>query len=639
LSEVQGEAALLAHPELEFVPDTPIRHRGDMEEEMSGQLEVRGRVPSLHARLPTLVSFYGGSDYYYSAAESLKSDCDRLGMPYFIEEIDADGLDWGQICRLKIDFYRRMHAKFGAILWVDVDTRLLAIPEVLRGCNFDIAGFCGRYRYIRDYDPYESTRFWIPSVLYFGMTNKASRFLDLMSGVEQSAAARVTDDWVLHETWTTHGEQLTVGLLSPELVVRNASVATPASVFVSGESGNVPSFRGQVAQHQRRIDNPSLRSKILGAEAMDAMKAGNSSWAVRMADRSAAALPDDPEATVRLSRYLKLDKQMDESQGVLTSYLARLPEESAVREELLKRLQERKDFHGCRDQLQYLLVSDDDSVRARAQSVAYDVSLDERAAAAGIPDSSRVSMWWMKTPYPGNFGDILSPWIVEKVSGAPVKFGRRDAGLLAIGSIIKFATEKSTVWGSGSPRTSDKLSAEARYKAVRGPLTRDRVLESGGICPPVYGDPGLLLPRYLPRTNRNPSFKLGFIRHVSQNAMNLNFDGVKDIRLSGVGEAAIERVVDEIVDCELILSTSLHGIIIANAYGIPARWCTFAHDEAGIAGDGLKFADYFLSVGLPAQIVHPLERDEVLGEHLARLCPGSVAINFDEQRLVDAFHS
>lgn len=607
---------------------------------MSGQPGDGRRGPSRSTTgLPTLVSFYAGDAYYSSAAERLKADCVRLGMPHCIEKLDAAGLEWDQICRLKIDFYRRMHAKFGAILWVDVDTRLLDIPEVLESCNFDIAGFCGRFRYIRDYDPYETTRFWIPAVLYFGGTIKAARFIELMNDAERSATTRVTDDWVLHETWTTHGDQLSVGLLSPELIVRDSAVATESSVFVIGESGNVSSFRQQVEQHQRRIDSPSLRSRVLGAEATDAMKAGDNVGALRLAQRSATALPSDPEAVVRLSRYLKLNKQGAESQGVLTTYLERTPDESAVREELLRRLQEQKDFKGCRAQIEHLLLNEDVSVRARAKSAAYDVSLDERAAAAGIPDSSRVSMWWMKTPYPGNFGDILSPWIVEKVSGVPAKFGRRDSSLLAIGSIIRFATEKSTVWGSGAPRMSDRLSSEARYKAVRGPLTRDLVLESGGRCPAIYGDPGLLLPRYLPRMNRQPTYKLGFIRHVSQNAIDLKFDGVKDIRLAGVGESTIERVVDDVLDCEMILSTSLHGIIVANAYGIPARWCTFADDGSSIAGDGLKFADYFLSVGLPIQTVHPLKVTDVLGEHLARLCPSSVTIDFDEERLLDTFHS
>lgn len=611
-----------------------------MEAELSGQSEASTTaLPQPAAGLPTLVSFYAGDAYYSSAASRLKADCERLGMPHCIEELDASGLEWDQICRLKIDFYKRMHAKFGAILWVDVDSRLLAIPEVLENCKFDIAGFCGRFRYIRDYDPYETTRFWIPAVLYFGGTAKASRFIELMHDAERSSAARVTDDWVLHETWTTHGDQLSVGLLSPELIVRDSAGATESSVFVIGESGNVSSFRWQVEQHQRRIDSPALRSRVLGAEAVDAMKAGDNAGALRLAQRAATALPSDSESVIRLSRYLKLNKQEDESQRVLAAHLERSPDESAVREELLKRLLEQKDFRGSRAQVEYLLLHEDASVRARAESAAYEVSLDERAAAAGIPDSSRIAMWWMKTPYPGNFGDILSPWIVEKVSGVPAKFGRRDSSLLAIGSIIKFATEKSTVWGSGSARMSDRLSPKAQYKAVRGPLTKDLVLESGGKCPPIYGDPGLLLPQYLPRVNHQPTYKLGFIRHVSQNALNLKFDGVKDIRLTGAGESTIERVVNDVVDCEMILSTSLHGIIVANAYGIPARWCAFTDAAPTIAGDGLKFADYFLSVGLPVQTVHPLKSTDVLGEHLARLCPGSVAIDFNEQRLLDAFHS
>lgn len=588
--------------------------------------------------LPTLVSFYAGDAYYFEAAQRLKHDCERLGMPHYIEELDADNLDWGQICRLKIDFYRRMHARFGAILWVDVDTRLLATPELLRDCKFDLAGFGGRYRYIRDYDPYESTRFWVPSVLFFGATDKASRFIEMMSRVEMSAADQVTDDWVLHETWTTHKEQLSVALLPPEIVVRDGAVATEASVFVHGDSGNVSSFRGQVVQHQRRIDNRLLRSKILGAEAMDAMKSGDKDMAVRLALRSATAEPGDPAATIRLSRYLKLAGRGADSQDVLDEYLGRLPDATAVREELLKRQWEHSDFAGCHDQLRHLSLSDDPSVRARAESLAYDVSRDERAEAAGIPDSARVSLWWMKTPYPGNIGDVLSPWIVEKVSGAPVKFGRRESSLLAAGSIIKFATRESTVWGAGASRTLDRLSPDAKYKAVRGPLTREGVLASGGACPPVYGDPGLLLPRYLPRTQHNPSFKLGFIRHATPAAKACTFDGVKDIRLDGVGDAAIERVVGEILDCEMILSSSLHGIIIANAYGIPARWCAFAGDGEP-AGDGMEFADYFQSVGLPLQTVHYLDGDDVIGEHLASLCPSTVSLHFDEQRLIDAFHS
>jgi hypothetical protein len=46
------------------------------------------------------------------------------------------------------------------------------------------------------------------------------------------------------------------------------------------------------------------------------------------------------------------------------------------------------------------------------------------------------------------------------------------------------------------------------------------------------------------------------------------------------------------------LSSSLHGLIVAHAYGIPAVWCDFADRPHAIAGDGTKFHDYFASIGL-----------------------------------------
>ncbi|HCI5723053.1 TPA: hypothetical protein NPO34_005233, partial [Klebsiella variicola subsp. variicola] len=55
-----------------------------------------------------------------------------------------------------------------------------------------------------------------------------------------------------------------------------------------------------------------------------------------------------------------------------------------------------------------------------------------------------------------------------------------------------------------------------------------------------------------------------------------------------------EFVVDEIISCEYILSTSLHGVIVAQAYDIPTLW--IKHND--INTDGIKFYDYFDSVGI-----------------------------------------
>ena len=75
---------------------------------------------------------------------------------------------------------------------------------------------------------------------------------------------------------------------------------------------------------------------------------------------------------------------------------------------------------------------------------------------------------------------------------------RNHPSYVAVGSVVTRARRDSTVWGSGSfgseRRSLFKSSAE--YRAVRGPLTRSRLLDVGIDCPRVYGDPALLVPMH-----------------------------------------------------------------------------------------------------------------------------------------------
>lgn len=57
----------------------------------------------------------------------------------------------------------------------------------------------------------------------------------------------------------------------------------------------------------------------------------------------------------------------------------------------------------------------------------------------------------------------------------------------------------------------------------------------------------------------------------------------------------MEKVVGEILACEYVLSTSLHGVIIAHAYKIPSLWIRKGYIDT----DGFKFHDYFTSVDIP----------------------------------------
>jgi hypothetical protein len=199
-----------------------------------------------------------------------------------------------------------------------------------------------------------------------------------------------------------------------------------------------------------------------------------------------------------------------------------------------------------------------------------------------------IRAWWSRGPKPGNLGDMLTPVVLEGL-GHRVKWTpRAGAELLAIGSVVRFAEAGQTVWGSGAMWVNDRPSPKARYLAVRGPLTRDAVLRAGGECPEVYGDPALLLP-LVHNTPVEPVHDLGVVPHYVDPAPEGDWAVISP--LSGDPLS----VVDQIRQCRAIVSSSLHGIIVAHAYGIPAAWVRLGNR---LDGDDTKFRDYAASVGV-----------------------------------------
>ena len=179
------------------------------------------------------------------------------------------------------------------------------------------------------------------------------------------------------------------------------------------------------------------------------------------------------------------------------------------------------------------------------------------------------------------------------------------------------------------------LCLSSRYLAVRGPLTWELVRKSGGECPEIFGDPALLLPQlYTPRKIEK-KYRLGIIRHVVHRGDQNLGTGVKEISILRCGYKEIESFIDELHECEAILSTSLHGLIVSHAYGIPARWCTYS-DGAAIAGDGTKFLDYFLSVDMPEQQALDLSRYSRICASMGDEAP-EPGMRFDSMALRAAF--
>jgi pyruvyltransferase len=201
-----------------------------------------------------------------------------------------------------------------------------------------------------------------------------------------------------------------------------------------------------------------------------------------------------------------------------------------------------------------------------------------------------------------NVGDSMNDNLLFAISGKklPVVNHRHkninnDTILIAIGSILQWATPQTIVWGSGFISLKSVIHAQPlKIYAVRGPLTRQRVLDLGYECPEVYGDPALLYPRYYhpPQTKKH---KIGLVahyidRHDAQFQRLIRSGKFLDINVKG----NVNNVIAQINTCERIVSSSLHGLILADAYGIPSTWIKITDK---VIGAGFKFRDYFASVG------------------------------------------
>jgi pyruvyltransferase len=206
-----------------------------------------------------------------------------------------------------------------------------------------------------------------------------------------------------------------------------------------------------------------------------------------------------------------------------------------------------------------------------------------------------------------NFGDHLARVIVTKLLAAHGHVLEEETAesrrLFAVGSVLHFAEDNDVVWGSGVNGKIDPAQHRFRtldVRAVRGPLTRNFLMERGIAVPEIYGDPALLLPMLFPER---------FARHTqSPYVVVPNLHDLKlaqDARMRHIVSPILSwnRCVTEILKGELVISSSLHGIIIAEAYGIPARYLRLSDTE-----NIFKYNDYMLGTGRTA--IEPAESVE-----------------------------
>ena len=269
-----------------------------------------------------------------------------------------------------------------------------------------------------------------------------------------------------------------------------------------------------------------------------------------------------------------------------------------------------------------------------------------------------------------NFGDELSPYIVRRISNLKVNIVDENVEhkLVGLGSIITIKTlySGSLFWGTGV-LTEDREINRPRFKvfpithivrhyrryrtyankqlvpqffAIRGPLSAMRVemagldLNSGHKNRNfVTGDPGILMPYlYQPKKKSDHQrFKLGIVIHQDQVVVEKALqelvqeryrDQVTVINILRQGDNELEQFVDELCACDKIASTSLHGLIVAQAYGIPVlflqseecplqKHSTFKFDDycQGVAEKNFEPYRFTLHEGLISQLLNADFRD------------------------------
>lgn len=201
----------------------------------------------------------------------------------------------------------------------------------------------------------------------------------------------------------------------------------------------------------------------------------------------------------------------------------------------------------------------------------------------------------------GNFGDELSLVILNflitkyKVNNINLSLNEnKKNNIIFIGSLIGWGNnnyDNLSILGSGIRTENDLIRKDINMKiySIRGPLSKKYLENHGYSVNEIYGDPALLLPKfYTPKKILKCKNKIGIVGHIS------NFNKYKNIPSKYVTINPTwkwDKVINYISSCKLILSSSLHGLIMADAYNVPNIWL----NQYKLNEGDFKFKDYFLS--------------------------------------------
>lgn len=240
-----------------------------------------------------------------------------------------------------------------------------------------------------------------------------------------------------------------------------------------------------------------------------------------------------------------------------------------------------------------------------------------------------------------NFGDWLSPKIVEVVSGRPVQFTTIDkCDLVALGSLLqrvkyRFWARRLHIWGAGFIETGKQVHCRHHVHAVRGPLSQARLgLYEDSVA---LGDPGLLAGLLLDGLTIGKRHRLAIIAHYKDKE-SATFKALcqanPDAKVLDVFSDPLSLLKD-IAASHYVLSSAMHGLIAADALGVPNARVVLGDQ---VRGGDFKFNDYYkaLSVSEDRFMVQPLTDAMLEAQSEAYRRPGLALI---KENLIAAFPS
>lgn len=238
--------------------------------------------------------------------------------------------------------------------------------------------------------------------------------------------------------------------------------------------------------------------------------------------------------------------------------------------------------------------------------------------------------WWSDDNQRPNLGDVITPILLDRLfSQGTIQANLADARLMSTGSILGhlwdehriliesgknkwFRVKKAVsirdtslfVVGSGFIHPwidFERGSFEfLKILSVRGLLTKNLLSNNYDVSDVTLGDPGLLLPKIIQLSeNTDKKYEYGVIPHHSKfddPSFWSVFDQFDSVCKIDFRTDDIDSVARQMLECEVIISQSLHGLIFADALGIKNVWI-----ENGIKdkGGAFKFYDYFSSIDRP----------------------------------------